>query len=1119
MFKVVNLFRGTFVPSSFRLRRKRPRSVRAVLESLEPRQLLSANVTSYHQDAANSGQDLTETLLTSSNVNATDFGRIFDTALDGQIYAQPLAVANVDITRGSNQGIHNVIYVATMHDSLFAIDSTTGQILWQDSFLQISNPQVTTVLSPSATAGVTTIPAASGDDALVNTTDVGPELGILATPVINASTNVLYVEANTQEYRNGSTPTGTFTSGTSDIHYVQRLWAISLSDGSVAISPTNPAVEPTTGGEVIGDTILDPTSGSVPSFSSYTGYKYVVGPYIKGTGNNGGGHTDGWVVNSGDTTSPWGKISSTPQADGYIAFNALQQMGRTALTLINGTVYFGYASHGDDGPYYGWLLGYNATSLANIAALVTVPTYESFSTVGGDDSSYDGQAGFWGSGTTITTDGTYIYLATGNGAFNPTTANFSSSYTSTDGKTTVQMPLDNDYGDAVIKIAIDSNATQNGTPNGSYNPDNYNPNGYGLKVVDYFVPSNVVELNDGDLDLGSGGVTIIPASGPGYSNPDGDPMLVIAGKEGRIYLLDSDNLGGYNTAYNTDGYESTAEDPSGFDRVLGEYYYYEATHSGTNANNGSYKDYDSPSYYDGDIYITLGASTPTNTVLPQWEISVASLLAAKSPPDSGVYTTIADSTSNSFGGRGPTSTISANGSGNAIVWSIDVTLSSSDALQAFNANNLSTLYSSQTDSSRDSLTNAGTIPGTTKTGSTGNKFSVPTVFNGMVYVATGAGTGTSGLVEGTLVGYGLLPSYAATSSDFLAPSNVTGYANSTTSTLISWHNNSPDATEFEIERATNGGTYSLLANVANTASATLTYTDTTVAQGNTYQYKIIGVSGGSMTLPATGAATTAETTAAGSVTVAVTPPTLVSAASSKTQGAAGTFKINLPLTGGPGIEDRSGGPTQIVLTFGASVTLGSNFTLSLSSGSGTATASGDVVAINMTGATNGQVLTATLDDVRDVSSGASGNYSIEVGVLLGDVTGDGVVNSADVTQVKLQSGQPVTSSNFRDDVNANGAINSTDITLVKLNSGDVLTLAASTRTTVQPPKLLAAPVAARGGTLAPPPPPQAGGNSRNEQAAINPRPPPPIFASFSLLPINADQELLDPDTNLLKGGN
>ena len=315
--------------SSHRRKSRTCRSLHAAIEFLEPRRLLSASVTSYHGDAASTGQDLTETLLTPSNVNTTDFGRIFDTTLDGQIYAQPLAVANVDITRGPNQGIHNVIFVATMHDSLFAIDSTTGQILWQDNFLQINNPQVTTILSPAPTTGVTTVPINSTENA-TNSSDVGPELGILGTPVINSTTNVLYLVADTQEFRSGSTPVATYSTGV-DYHFVERLWAVNLSDGSVAIAPNNPAIEPTSQGQVIGDTIKDPTgSNTIPSFSTYTGYEYVAGPYVKGTGNNSPSvpDADGWSVYSGDTTSPWGKLNETAAADGYIAFNAVLQMGR-----------------------------------------------------------------------------------------------------------------------------------------------------------------------------------------------------------------------------------------------------------------------------------------------------------------------------------------------------------------------------------------------------------------------------------------------------------------------------------------------------------------------------------------------------------------------------------------------------------------------------------------------------------------------------------------------------------------------------------------------------------------------------------------------------------------------
>ena len=292
----------------------------ALVEPLERRVLLSSvsitpqDVLTYHTSGnpatssagSSTGYDGSETVLTTGDVNPTDFGKQFTTTLDGQIYAQPLAVANVDITTGANQGIHNVIFVATMHNSLYAIDANTGTILWQDNFTQIGSPQVSG--SVNATAGVTTVPGNATENAMISS-DIGPELGIVATPVINAATNTIYLIASTQERRNGSTPNA---SG-SDWHFVQRLWAISLSDGSVAVTPDNPTVEPTSGGQVIGDTILDPTTGTYPPFSSYTGYEYVAGPYIKGTGNNNSGqpNDDGWTVNPNDTTSVFAGTTPT----------------------------------------------------------------------------------------------------------------------------------------------------------------------------------------------------------------------------------------------------------------------------------------------------------------------------------------------------------------------------------------------------------------------------------------------------------------------------------------------------------------------------------------------------------------------------------------------------------------------------------------------------------------------------------------------------------------------------------------------------------------------------------------------------------------------------------------
>ncbi len=167
--------------------------------------VISADVTSIPDDPLSTGDNSSEVVLTTANVNPTDFGRQFITQLDGQVYAETLAVANVNITRGTSLGVHNVLYVATMHDSLFAIDADTGAILWQDSFLQIVNPQVTTPLSPVATAGAIPYPMGTvtgTENAGLTGSDVAPEEGVFGTPVIDTVNHVLYCISYDQERRN-----------------------------------------------------------------------------------------------------------------------------------------------------------------------------------------------------------------------------------------------------------------------------------------------------------------------------------------------------------------------------------------------------------------------------------------------------------------------------------------------------------------------------------------------------------------------------------------------------------------------------------------------------------------------------------------------------------------------------------------------------------------------------------------------------------------------------------------------------------------------------------------------------------------------------------------------------
>jgi hypothetical protein len=172
----------------------------------------------------------------------------------------------------------------------------------------------------------------------------------------------------------------------------------------------------------------------------------------------------------------------------------------------------------------------------------------------------------------------------------------------------------------------------------------------------------------------------------------------------------------------------------------------------------------------------------------------------------------------------------------------------------------------------------------------------------------------------------------------------------------------------------------------------------------------------------------------------------VSAVSRKTHGSAGTFDVDLPLTGNPGIECRSGGGGenyQIVVTFTKPVTVAGSTTPPPSSATvngvgsvSSVTVSGSQVTVNLSGVDNQQTISIVLNTVSDGTN--VGNVAIPMGVLLGDTNADRAVNSADISQTKSQSGQPVTLSNFREDLNVDGSLNSADISLVKSKSGTAL---------------------------------------------------------------------------------
>src|SRR5437870_3221192 len=176
------------------------------------------------------------------------------------------------------------------------------------------------------------------------------------------------------------------------------------------------------------------------------------------------------------------------------------------------------------------------------------------------------------------------------------------------------------------------------------------------------------------------------------------------------------------------------------------------------------------------------------------------------------------------------------------------------------------------------------------------------------------------------------------------------------------------------------------------------------------------------------------------VRVAPSAPMAQSAFSRKTHGGAGTFDVPLPLTGNVGVECRSGGATndyQMIINFATSVTVESasvtSGTGSVSSFSGSGTSQ---ITVNLTGVTNVQRITVTLHNVNDGTS--TGDVPVSMGVLVGDVNGNAVVNASDVSLTKSQVGQAVSGSNFREDVNANGTISATDVALVKSDVGTAL---------------------------------------------------------------------------------
>src|SRR6266436_4104061 len=165
--------------------------------------LAQVNVLTYHNSNARTGENLNETLLTPANVNSSTFGKLFKYSVDGYVYTQPLYVSAMNIP---GQGTHDVLFIATEHNSVYALDadSNTGP---GNGFLWQTNLGVSAV-TPNLDFGT----RYNGGQY----TDIIPEVGITGTPVIDLAAGTLYVNAFTHEGAN----------------YFHRIHALNITNGT-----------------------------------------------------------------------------------------------------------------------------------------------------------------------------------------------------------------------------------------------------------------------------------------------------------------------------------------------------------------------------------------------------------------------------------------------------------------------------------------------------------------------------------------------------------------------------------------------------------------------------------------------------------------------------------------------------------------------------------------------------------------------------------------------------------------------------------------------------------------------------------------------------------------------
>ena len=336
--------------------------------------------------------------------------------------------------------------------------------------------------------------------------------------------------------------------------------------------------------------------------------------------------------------------SYPPTGTATSSFDAKSYEERAALLLSNGTIYTSWTSHCDIAPYGGWIISFSQSTLArngvlNIAA------------------NSNGGPAIWmaGGGPAADTSGN-IYLLSANGAFETTMdAN--------------GFPNRGDFGNSFLKI---SNA------------------GAGLSVLDYFTMFNEVDESNADQDLGSGGGMLLPNLTDSTSTVR--HLMVGAGKDANIYVVDRDSMGKFNAGSNKNYQTLNGVLPGGI--------------------------WSTPAYFNGTVYYG-----PVSGTLKAFTISSAKLAATPQSQSATSFT---------YPGTAPS--VSANGTANGIVWAHENT--GTAVLHAYDATNLAhELYNSnQAAANRDHF-------------GAGNKYITPTVADGKAFVGTTNGVAVFGLLH------------------------------------------------------------------------------------------------------------------------------------------------------------------------------------------------------------------------------------------------------------------------------------------------------------------------------------------------------------------------------------